>query len=928
MARGPARAPSPNAYRGALGRTQTEAVHLAGPRGDLVTAQVYTTVDAVSDPDLVDRLHSEDPARALNTVRLDGGEPVRVAVAVLYHDPAAELFVLVLGDAHRHRELDERIRVLERLRDDAAPVPAYAKDFAVVYGPSGLRSYLEARAHAALESARLLEAARDLERRRAELAAREGELERARAEHDRRTRDVERRAIELDATNADLASRAAELDHARADLERQRGEVRGHALGHASASSFAEAEATLIGPPPEREEIATRPIQKRAARDLDDAAPAEVARAIDSGFVASALDALDGTRATEVDGDPEPIGTSGSSAHALPAAAAVAGVPPGTDPLTTETTDLPHDPSVDPWLDRLVASGSSGLAADASGVRLALVVGEGLARGLERGPLDVRVLLHRVATYPVIALIVGPPAAFRTPRPSQLAVLVLDVAADRDRAVLAALAHRFELLVDVVSRGLPIRRARLAAPLADNLGYIVRAAEDHLRGVDAEGEASLPRARDLVLGAGFDLLGLEQPDAAEFRDDKLTQLETAQQVRRAIAITRKFARPSREDYLVCLRGFPLPRWRELRRRVLERAAAYGLWMGPELAQIAVSEGLARSRRDLVARLDRAFEALRRHPTAFDLDGDAAEDNGKAIAEEARALGVELHKAKSGAIASDEVSTVSGSIGGTPARGLPRQRSVEELLALLDARGERLDAALELCERGDPRAAGPVIAAAANMSRADAVRVLGKAVKLGAAAKVPLLEGLASSKAFFRHGCALALALLRSDDGTQAVIDLLMTEPTEIWRELARAIGQVGPSALLPLASTYGALGASATPPIAERVAWAMAHIAVRGGKAAIETMAGGQSVVAPVARHALELHASAANDHVRLRPGASGSNPGRDVTVNRAFSRRFFEALDQGMPEASDTGAIALDDADLIEEDEEAELDDSDLIQT
>lgn len=897
---------------------------MADPRGDLVTAQVYTTVDAVSDPDLVDRLHSEDPARALNAARLDGGEPVRVAVPVLYHDPAAELFVLVLGDAHRHRELDERIRVLERLRDDPAPVSAYVKEFTVVYGPSGLRSYLEQRAHEALESARLIEAARDVERRRAELAAREGELDRARAEHDRRTRDVERRAIELDTASADLASRAAELDHARADLDRQRGEVR----THATAPSFAEAEATLIGPPPEREEIATRPIQKRAARDLDDAAPAEVASALDSGFVASALDALDGTRATEVDGDPEPIETAGSSAHALPNPAAAASVPPGTDPLTTETADLPHDASADPWLDRLVASGASGLVADPSGVRLALVVGEGLARGLERGPLDVRVLLHRVATYPVIALIVGPPAAFRAPRPAQLAVIVLDVAADRDRAVLAALAHRFELLVDVVARGLPIRRVRLAAPLADNLGYIVRAAEDHLRGVDAEGEASLARARDLVLGAGFDLLGLEQPDAAEFRDDKLSQLETAQQVRRAISITRKFARPSREDYLVCLRGFPLPRWRELRRRVLERAAAYGLWMGPELAQIAVSEGLARSRRDLVARLDRAFEALRRHPTAFDLDGDAAEDNGKAIAEEARALGVELHKAKTGAIASDEVSTVSGSIGGTPAHGLPRQRSIEELLALLGDKQARLDAAVELCERGDPRAAGPVIAAAANMSRADAVRVLGKAVKLGAAAKVPLLEGLASSKAFFRHGCALALALLRSDDGTQAVIDLLMTEPTEIWRELARAIGQAGPSALLPLASTYGAFGASATPPIAERVAWAMAHIAVRGGKAAIETMAGGQSVVAPVARHALELHASAANDHVRLRPGASGSNPGRDVTVNRAFSRRFFESLDQGMPEVTDTGAIALDEDDLIEEDEEAELDDSDLIQT
>ncbi len=103
-------------------------------------------------------------------------------------------------------------------------------------------------------------------------------------------------------------------------------------------------------------------------------------------------------------------------------------------------------------------------------------------------------------------------------------------------------------------------------------------------------------------------------------------------------------------------------------------------------------------------------------------------------------------------------------------------------------------------------------------------------------------------------------------------------------------------------------------------------------------MANGQSAVAPVAKHALELHASAARDQVRVRPGADGSQAGRDVTVNRAFSRRFFEALEQGLPDAAHAGLEALDasspmelldEADLIEEDEEAEqLDESDLIQT
>ena len=78
-----------------------------------------------------------------------------------------------------------------------------------------------------------------------------------------------------------------------------------------------------------------------------------------------------------------------------------------------------------------------------------------------------------------------------------------------------------------------------------------------------------------------------------------------------------------------------------------------------------------------------------------------------------------------------------------------------------------------------------------------------------------------------------------------------------------------------------------------------------------------------------------------MQPGAEGSQAGRDVTVNRAFSRRFFEALEQGLPDAAQAGLEALDasgpmelldEADLIdaeaEDEAEAELDESDLIQT
>ncbi|MBA3452168.1 MAG: hypothetical protein H0T42_03605 [Deltaproteobacteria bacterium] len=929
MARG-TRAPSQNAYRGSIGKTQTATLHVTGARGETVSAQAYTTIDAVSDPELVERLHSEDPAKALNVVRADGGAVIKVAVPVIYHDPAEEILVLILADAHRHREIDERIKLLERMRDDDAPIPPYAKEFAVVYTPAGLAAYLERRTNEVLTAAQTAEAARDL---------------------DLRAQDLDRRARELEAAHS-------ELERNRVELEKLRSEARNRVIAAVQSVTDIEVdESTSINPRPSANEDETRPVFKDALDEIEEGLasmlapdeppaaetvitpaprPSSRTRSDSENFEAQPTRLNDAPKINGVAALQPPIEfdeeTTGSAI-----------VPQGSDPLTTQTVEMPTDVVSDPWLDRAATRETSSMTVDPSGVRIALVVGEQLVRGMG-GNLDIRVLLHRTPAYPVITLVVGPPPAMRVISTTQLAVVPLDIAAEAQRAVLHALTRKFELTLDLVVRARRIRRVKLIAPLAENVGYILRAADDHLRGLTSSGETtpSYEQGRDLVVGAGYDLLGSEHPDVGEFRDDKLAQLETAQNLRRAIAMARRFARPSREDYLVCTRGFPLPRWRELRRHVLESAVAWGLWMGPELAQVAVSEGFARSRRDLVIRLDQGFDVLKRHPTAYDIDQDAAEDNFKALAEEAKALGVELAKSGSNgrtgiAVTSEEVSQVSGSIGRTPAKGIPTGKTTDELIAELDDRAKRIAAAIELCGRADPRAAAPVIASVNKMSRAEAVRVLGMSVKFGTAAARPLTDGLASSKGFLRHGCALALALLRDEEGTQAVIELLLNEPTEIWREVARAIGQVGSYGLTPLASNYGRLGERATPQAQERVAWAMAHIAVRGGRAALETMAGGQSMVAPVARQALELHAAAAKDQTSVRPGASSSQAGKDVTVNRAFSRRFFEALEQGLPDAGQAGLFALDEsrpmelldeADLIDDDDEAELDESDLIQS
>jgi hypothetical protein len=194
----------------------------------------------------------------------------------------------------------------------------------------------------------------------------------------------------------------------------------------------------------------------------------------------------------------------------------------------------------------------------------------------------------------------------------------------------------------------------------------------------------------------------------------------------------------------------------------------------------------------------------------------------------------------------------------------------------------------------------------KMSRGEAVRVLARVGKLGMAGKPALLDGLSSSKGYLRQGAALALALLRSDDATQAVIELLLSEPTELWRELARAVGRIGVPALSPLASQLNALGEQAAS-VHDRVAWAMAHIGARGGSPALATLAAGQSLVAPLATKALALVASAADDQVR-EPLVTASQAERDAAVNHAFSRQFFDAVEPG-PTAAPSRDLAVHEA-------------------
>lgn len=584
------------------------------------------------------------------------------------------------------------------------------------------------------------------------------------------------------------------------------------------------------------------------------------------------------------------------------------------------------------------------------GAQLLVRAGRDELAALTADPLEVRIQLHRLPNFPLVTLALGAPALLQGAA-GQPFWVPLDVTGEADRALLQALGRSFDIALEIYDRDSGdalAQRRQLVAPLADNARAALAAAGEYMKSIPP-GDRSFARALASFWAPDHDRLGVSSPYAADFDDAALDRRDGAAAILQAARVVRRFSEPAAEDWLILVRGESMERWQARRRAVVERAVELGIWPGPVAAQIAVGEGMARSRKELVVRLQRSFATL--VAGEHGLDEASVRANWEALKGEAAALGLpatEWSNPRSEPIASDAEPVASGLIGQTsepvaraaPAgangngstTGDPRVTGLgaDALVAMLGQRDRRMIAAIELCRRGDPAAIRPVFTAIEAMSRAEAGRVLGHVVGFQREAEPHLLALLESRKGFLRQGAALALAVLRSEVGLEACCDLLLDEPTEIWREVARALGESGEAAVLPLAARLSRRPATTH----ERAAWAMAHIAARGGKRPIEALAGGRDpVAAGVARHALELTDLARSDHLQVR----GERMPRDQTVNRAFSRQFFAAM-AAEPATIGTGVdgsgsmLLLDESDVLEamdvDLDEAELDEQDLIPT
>ncbi|HVQ27819.1 MAG TPA: CpXC domain-containing protein, partial [Planctomycetota bacterium] len=489
-------------YGGAWGRTRTEALHVTCPCGTLYAADVHRSINATRDPALGARLREG----ALGETRCpDCGATTRVEVSVIYHDELRRLFLLVLPDGLRHRELEERADLyLALAREKGFAVPGYVRDFRAVFAGPELQRALEPPGDSSSD--------RRLDARAAEL--------------DRREAELDRRARELGSDDA------------------------GQTVGEPEAEPIDDSQ--IFGELPEGGQIHTVIEESTHRFGLGDVLPA-------------------GGR----------------------------------------------DAAIARWQSTRQAAGHTIEGGD---VRLLL---RSRPAG---GSLHVRVLLARLPTYPLLILAVGPGGL--GDEVGEPLATILDLERPEDRQALGILAASFHLLVDFHDDGYqPLGRREVILPLAANVRYALALADEHLAHVPAP-RRSFETAAAAWRTPGFDRWGRRDPRLDE---DSFSILSTPAAGQKALGVVAGWSEPDNEDYLLLTRSFPVEWWRRIRARVIHRGVELGLVLPGLLVEVAVSEGLYRSRKELVTRTLASFaELLADRAGDNDLDGDQLAANWRAL----------------------------------------------------------------------------------------------------------------------------------------------------------------------------------------------------------------------------------------------------------------------------------------------------------
>lgn len=682
-------------YSGPLGRTRLETVHFTLPSGEIASVRVHSVVNATTDPAVSERLLSGN----LNWVQPAGSDELQqVLLPVIFHSEERRLFVLVLPEGYRGRELKERAALFTRLsQDSSVPVPKYVLCFEVVFSVADLEALLVGSA----PGEGIYGQEPDLARREEQIVAREAKL----AEWEARLTQEEKR-LALDLKQRELldgqvsAGLQAELRRREQDVARRETELREveRLMMERQADLDRQQSALLIRPvaaadPDTPTRVAHRDSMERAAREAEELAeelandgellahpvmPLGEAEApfggVSSGseeaqpYEPRAIEDIEAETADGVDianeGQRGRRGARNQQTLATPLSEALLAA-------VAEGAALPQGNEVASELAKGPTVGARGATADSEepgeGASEALALPPELAEWYEEGDRGPRWFLRETGVHLAACLPAAEAEAFVGMEPHgllqlhrfdsfawiTLAVVAsageemqpavhwpLDVRDDRARELLERLAADFRFTLEVYDELLePVSVQQLHYPLEENVRVVRERAQQWIASLPTEALDPVT-AWDTFLGAAYPRL---EGGALDFGPNAFQQIRSAAGVAEAVALVATWSVPDMEDELILRRSFPASAWRALRLRVLGQALEYGIWMDRDLRRLALDAGYATSRRDLLRACLVGFERVGLGELESGLDPAQEHENWNSLLCEAEDLGVPMER---------------------------------------------------------------------------------------------------------------------------------------------------------------------------------------------------------------------------------------------------------------------------------------------
>ena len=897
-------------YDGQEGQTRRETVHSPLPSGGVSTVRVYRAVNVATDP----RLKAAALDGSLNR-DADGAE---VAVPFVYHDPKEFHFVLVVPQTTAHRMLFARAALLQRLAEDMRHrVPPYVARADAVVGPAGLAAYIAVTDRHA--SAQLRGKLEELEARSAKLTSREQDLK-------ERERRMKSRAEAITSKEDDLRLTTERLDVARREIDVRERELearleklqeRERALHNSSAPEAVLSEIELSDVALAGEDTTSGVVLNEGSDDLVDSV-----RLVDDDGAKPAADEvgdeeLHDAQLVEAEPPQEAIETGVRQAPSFP-------------------IDEIEAPSAEVVLDAELVSREVDLVEDFDDLEEldGEFVDDADVEALDDSIDDVRSGKRISEAAPAIAKPLAdatvPPASFFDDPQLQMVAMERDgvwLFARTDEQHEQVFRGEVEFLIQYMSVDeVPVvlltlvewseprpyvRRAALDAREESSLSLlrslnetmaakvvIFNAADRYERSIDVSStdrrpnlEAILSRA-SRAEGAGDGATALERALAAPppvrlrghpFGPD-VAPAESASAAIDQVATLTKWATPAKLD--LALLGLSIPRARidGCFETIVGAAMRFGIALPEALLARAVSLGIANEPGELVVELCNTFRELATSKDRGGLSTDALARNWERLLAAADRLELSVD-AKTHQQASQDRERA----GGEPSASVDlnpeslADMGVADVQRLLDHPEMRRHAAAELIGREDGEHLTQVSKAIRKMPRGEVLELMPQMVHVGEAAADALIDALGARKTFVRQAAALGLGELKLRRAISPLVQLLQTEPTEVWWEVGRVISVFGGAAIRPLTRAMKDPKGGE-----ERFAYTLGHLLCTDAADDVKSLAEDANTnVKRIAESALTLR-ELAEEHRGLSDG-SGSESSDDTI--HSFSRRFYRVL-------------------------------------